>query len=168
MRLFPPCSNHSFPALRLRKPELPSNMRGSFYVHLFPFKWRGNRKTISPTSCQWWWDCCGVLHLRNDQEPGKAWKHPKMSKRRGLQPPSRLRDVIHGLSVATGQPHRARLGCERTFPLVVTVSGGKQDWFGIRGPRNPDSSPQRTKDAPIFRVFLKCSHGCPWRWKTCP
>ena len=83
-------------------------MRGSFYFHSFPFKWPGHRKTVSPTSCQWWWDCCGVSHLKNDQERGKEWQqHPKMSKRRGLQSPSRLRGVIPGLSAATVQPHRA-------------------------------------------------------------
>ena len=143
-------------------------MRGSFYFHSFPFKWLGHRKTTSPTSCQWWWDCCGVLHLKNDQELGKEWqRHPKMGKRRGLPSPSRLRAVIPGLSAATAKPHRARLGAWEDVPFGCQGKWGRPGRFGMRGPRNPDFSLQRTKDAPIFWVFLKCSHGYPWRQQTC-
>lgn len=85
--MFPPYSNNFFLVLWLCKPEPPLNMQGSFYSHSFPFKCLGDRKTVSPTSSRWWWDCCGASHLNNDQELGKDWQHPEMRRGEVLRHP---------------------------------------------------------------------------------
>lgn len=135
-------------------------MRGSFYFHSFPFKWPGHRKTVSPTSCQWWWDCCGVSHLKNDQERGKEWQqHPKMSKRRGLQSPSRLRGVIPGLSAATVQPHRARLGAWEDVPFGCQGKWGRAGLIWNTGSKESRLFSPKNKGC---SYILSVSEMFPW------
>ena len=153
--MFPPYSNNFFLVLWLCKPEPPLNMQGSFYSHSFPFKCLGDRKTVSPTSSRWWWDCCGASHLNNDQELGKDWQHPEMRRGEVLRHPP-----------GSQQP-------QRSLPGNVRGPGGPSlclsQWVGVgrassTGPGNPDFSPKEQR----VPLHSECSRGWPWRWQACP
>lgn len=99
----------------------------SIYFHLND----QGTETISPTSCHGG-EIAGVLHLRNDQEPGKAWQHPKMSKRRGLQPSA---CVMHSRALSSRRAaYRARLGREDVPFGCEGVGASRTDLeYGVQG-----------------------------------